>query len=254
LPTDKGFEAFAGAETKRQGSEQSKTLGQGSFAGGTSDAQLSGSQLLANNINLKSGEHTTILGSDLATWALADAGLVDAAANDSVFNSGNITIDSGGKLTTEAAINNDDLSQYEERLRVGIKLTAQENVSGAKDAVDNVGKAEGANKVAGSLRALDAIQGATSSPVSGSVGYVAEMERSESNSNATTSRATTLSASNNLTLISGGDQTHTGTLANAGNNLTIQSGGDLLIQSAQDTTSGSSRSESWTSQGLLDTF
>ncbi|MGB5396471.1 MAG: hemagglutinin repeat-containing protein, partial [Gammaproteobacteria bacterium] len=231
-PTENGFEAFAGAETHRQGSEQTQVLSQNAVIGSPQDAeaQMMGSALLANNINLKSGGHTTILGSDLATWA-----------QDETASSGNITIDATGKLITEAAVSSDDLSNYEERIRVGIKVTAQENVSGGKDAFETA-RDEGG--MANTLRVIDAIQGAKDQAIGASAGIVAEVERSESQSSTGASRATTLDASNNLTLKSGDDKVHTGTLANAGNNLSVDSGGDLTIQSAQNTSSGNSHTTS----------
>ena len=236
-PTENGFEAFAGAETRKQGDNLEQTTSQGMLAGDdpsgdNASRQIDGSGLLAGNIDLRSGGHTTILGSDLATWS--QEALTDGLAGD-------IRIDAGGKLITGAAVNTTTLEDYEQRLRVGIKVSAQENVSGARDAFHTAREEGGA---ANTLRAIDAIQGAKDQAIGASAGIVAEVESSESRSETNNARITTLNASGNLELISGDDQIHTGTLANAGQQLHLDSGGKLVLQAATDTQSGASKTNS----------
>ena len=75
-------------------------------------------------------------------------------------------------------------------------------------------------------------------------GIVAEVESSESRSETNNARITTLNASGNLELISGGDQIHTGTVANAGKQIHLDSGGKLVLQASTDTQSGASKTNS----------
>ena len=249
---DNGFEIFAGAETRRSGEENHQYLSAGRFADAEEEGELTGSQLLAANIRLQAEEDVTLAGAEIYTWQLAgedggengekdDEDRIEAQGygREDEVAYGDIEIRAGGDLHTIASLDEDRLTAYEERLRVGIKLSAQENVSEAKSATETAADEGG---VANGLRAIDAIQGARSSSVSASAAIVAEYSRSESETSQTTVRPTVIQSAGDLRLVSGGDQHHQGTQAYAGEDLKMAAGGSIHIESAQQTFDQSSDS------------
>lgn len=193
-----------------------------------------GSQISGSNIEIDSGDDITIIGGILqaSSHPEAEAG-----------STGNIMLDAEGDITTLASVSESMLKVIDENFRTGIAIGAQENVSAAADAVNNVGNQQGAvNTGSAALQAVDAVQGARSSGVSGSAGYVAEWSKQESEDTSQTANSTLIFAENDLSFISGGDQRHVGTQASAGNNLIVKSGGDVTIESAQNTTSHEDKS------------
>ena len=193
-----------------------------------------GSQISGSNIGIDSGDDITIVGGILqaSSHPEAEAG-----------STGNIMLDAEGDITTLASVSESMLKVIDENFRTGIAIGAQENVSAAADAVNNVGNQQGAvNTGSAALQAVDAVQGARSGGVSGSAGYVAEWSKQESEDTSQTANSTLIFAENDLSFISGGDQRHVGTEASAGNNLIVKSGGDVTIESAQNTTSHEDKS------------
>lgn len=193
-----------------------------------------GSQISGSNIEIDSGDDITIIGGILqaSSHPEAEAG-----------STGNIMLDAEGDITTLASVSESMLKVIDENFRTGVAIGAQENVSAAANAVNNVGNQQGAvNTGSAALQAVDAVQGARSGGVSGSAGYVAEWSKQESEDTSQTANSTLIFAENDLSFISGGDQRHVGTQASAGNNLIVKSDGDVTIESAQNTTSHEDKS------------
>ena len=230
--TKDSFEIFAGAKTKRTGQEQDNIMSSGQFADSDGNSNLAGSSILASSISLNAQQDITIAGADLMTWETT--GSVDQLnefAQQDHAGVGNIKLTAGRDITTLASINKTKLLDYEESLRVGLRISAQQNVSRAAKSVDTA-KTEGG--LANNLRAVDSIQAAKDGAVSGSAGIVAEYARSESEQEQQSLRGSLFSAANDLSFTSGNNQTHLGTQATAANDLKIKTGGDLMITSAQD--------------------
>ncbi|MEW5992824.1 MAG: hemagglutinin repeat-containing protein [Candidatus Zixiibacteriota bacterium] len=231
--TGNGFEIFAGAETKRAGESRDQMLSAGLQAG-EGDTALTGSQLLAANISLQADQDIVLAGADIATWQLAAPETGERTLHDDF---GHIDIRAGRDVHTLASVDEDAMAEYEERLRVGFKLSVQENVSSAGSATK---KAKDEGGVANGLRAVDAIQGARSSSVDASLAIVGEYDRSESGTVQRAVRPTQLQAAGDLTIAAGRDQRHQGTQAYAGGDLTLDAGRHLTIESAQQSSGQSS--------------
>lgn len=238
-------EFFAGKQYERKGTEDTRVTAAGDFAGEADNYGLAGSVLAGNNVSLTAGEDVTLVGSDINTWAYPsdeeeETDSVEGNRNkpqdhdgdEEPTPNGNILIKAGGDINTLASANTSKLKTYEESLRAGLKIGAQENVS---HAVDSVKAAKDDGGAGSTMRAIDALSGARDGAVSASAGVVAEWSRFESTDTSSSSRATQLNAANNLSMISGGDQTHKGTQAYAANNLNVDAGGQLTIESAQST-------------------
>lgn len=220
---DSRAEVFAGYQEEHR--QEAETI-----------TEVAGSAIAATNITLISGKDVTLSGSMLYAQKVEEGqrGI-----------SGNVVIDAAGDINTLDGTGESSFSVINETLRVGVSVSAQENISAVVDAFDSLTEAEGGlNTASATLQTVDSLNGARSGAVTANAAVVAEWSREQRDSRQTTAVPTLIEAEGNLVLRSGRDQRHVGTQANAGGTLSVVAGGKLLMESAQSHSRSSSDSDS----------
>jgi filamentous hemagglutinin len=136
-----------------------------------------------------------------------------------------------------------DVDQYRYRssnrkIRAGIKIGVEQHLSDAVQAAWGITQSASnpANAAAAALKTVDAVDSTIMHPVSAGVGFVAEMDLSESESQQRLASPSGIEAGGDIRMIAGDELHLQGTRVNAADDIILQVDGALVIDSAQGTT------------------